>query len=116
VAAAVLNIGRLNKRVSLANSGDPVADGDGGYTQAFAALTPPVVWAAIQPAAARDLERLAAGTVLATATHLVTMRHHAGVTTQTRITFGTRLFAVTGVVNPEERNIETIALCVEVVA
>ncbi len=110
-----MDIGRLNKRVSLANPGTPTADSDGSYTQTFSALTPPGVWAAIVPATARDLERLAAGTVLATATHLVTLRYHSGVTTKTRITFGARLFSVVGVVNPEERNIETIALCVEVV-
>ena len=112
----MLNIGRLDKRISLANPGDPVTDGDGSYTRAFTALTPPTVWASIAPATTRDVERVAAGTVVATASHLVTMRYHAGVTTQTRITFGTRVFAVTGVVNPEERNSETIALCVEVVA
>ena len=111
----MLNIGRLNKRVSLANPGAPVANGDGGFTQAWTDASPATVWAAIQPATARDLERMAAGTVLSTASHILTMRYHAGVTTQTRVTFGTRLFSVTGVMNPEERNAETIALCVEVV-
>jgi hypothetical protein len=32
------------------------------------------------------------------------------------VVFGARVFNVTGVSNPEERNIETIALCVELLS
>ena len=111
-----MNVGALRHRIVLENPGDPVADGDGGFTQTWTALSPSPVSASIMPATARDLERIAAGTVLSTATQIVTMRHHSGVTTKTRITFGTRTFNVTGVMNPEERDIETVALAVEVVA
>lgn len=108
--------GELRHLVTLDNPGTAVADGDGGFTQTFAELSPARVWAAIQPATARDLERVAAGTVLSTASHIVTMRYHAGVTTKTRITFGTRVLNVTGVSNPDERNRELVCLCAEVVA
>jgi hypothetical protein len=37
------------------------------------------------PATARDLERVVAGTVQSSATHLVTIRYLAGVTTKTRV-------------------------------
>jgi SPP1 family predicted phage head-tail adaptor len=71
------------------------------------------VWASIVPATARDLERVVAGTVQSSATHLVTIRYLAGVTTKTRVVFGSRLFSVTGVQNPEERNISLVLVCQE---
>lgn len=92
------------------------ADGDGGDVKTWAPLTPAGTWAAIVPATARDLERVAANTVTSTATHILTMRYHAGVTTQTRVTFGTRVFSLTGVSTPEERNRDTVAVGVEQVA
>jgi SPP1 family predicted phage head-tail adaptor len=111
-----LKVGALRHSIVLENPAAAVADGDGGYTQAFTDLTPSPVQASIVPASARDLERVAAGTVLSTATHVVTMRYHSGVTTKTRITFGTRTFNVVGVMNPEERNLWTVAVAVEVVS
>lgn len=101
--------------VTLANPGTPVSDGDGGATSTPVALTPAGVYAQVTPATARDLERLAAGTIVATGTHVVRMPYHAGVTTQTVVTFNGRRLAVTGVSNPEERNRETICVCAEVV-
>jgi SPP1 family predicted phage head-tail adaptor len=108
-------VGSRPHRVTLQNPGPAVPDGDGGFTQSWTDLVPPAVSAQIAPATARDLERVAAGTVLSTATHLVTMPYHAGVTTKTRILFNGRSFSVTGVADPEERHVETIAICVEVV-
>jgi len=115
--------GALRHRITLENPGAAVPDGDGGFTQTpWQPLFPSPVWASIAPASARDLERVGAGTervgagtVLSSATHIVTMRYHSGVTTKTRITFHGRTFNVTGVANPDERNIETIALAMEVV-
>jgi SPP1 family predicted phage head-tail adaptor len=101
--------------ISLANLGTPVADGDGSFTETATALSPATVWASVKPATAKDLERVASGTVLSTATHIVTMPYHAQVSTTTRIVFGTRSFNVTGVSDPEERHIETICVCVELV-
>lgn len=107
-------IGSHRHLVALNNPAVPVMNSDGDYTQASVPLDPAEWHCSIMPATARNLERLVAGTVLSTATHLLTGRYHAGITTQTRVTFGMRLFSVTGVVNPEERNIETVAVCVEV--
>lgn len=108
--------GERRHYVTLANPGTPVPDGDGGSTTTPVALSPAGVYAQILPATARDLERVAAGTVIASATHVVRMPYHPGVTSQTVITFNGRRFAVTGVSNPEERNLETICTAVEVVA
>lgn len=101
--------------------GPPVPDGDGGFIVTPAALSPPYVYAKIKPATAYDLERLAAGTILATATLLITMPFHPGVTTQTRLTWiddaaRTRTANVVGVVNVEDRCHELVVGAVEVVA
>lgn len=101
--------------VSLTKPGPATPDGDGGYTQTPVPLQPGVVYAAIIPATARDLERVAAGTVIATSTHVIALPYHPGVTTQTVITYAGRTFNVTGVANPEERSRETICTAVEVV-
>lgn len=102
--------------VSLANPGTAVPDGDGSFTQVDAPLTPATAWAEIKPATARDLERTTSGTVLSEASHIVTMDYHPGVSTQTRITFNGRTLNVTGVSNPEEKNVELILTAEEVVA
>lgn len=91
----------------------PVSDGEGGFTQAPATFA--TVLASIEPATVHDLERLAAGTAIATASHVVKIPYVAGVTTQTQILFGSRRFYVQGVQNPDERNIELVLLCNEVV-
>jgi head-tail adaptor len=106
-------VGKRPHRVLFQDPGPGVSDDDGGVTQTWFHLSPPRMNVEIKPATARDLERIAAGTVLSTASHIVTGPYHAGVSTQTRIVFGTRVFSVTGVANPEERRIESIYVCVE---
>lgn len=102
-----------------------VTDGE-GYTETWAELMPSLVYAEIKPATARDLERTVANAVQSTASHLITIDYHPGVTSQTRITKGqrntdgtlpdgSREFKVTGLQNPEERNIELIIAAEEVV-
>lgn len=99
--------------------GQPVSDGDGGYTQAPTSLNPATWRCSIEPATARDLERIAPGTVIATASHILTGHYHPQITTATQIVFVdeqfgvTHTFSVTGVSNPGMRNITTIAVCVE---
>jgi len=91
----------------------PVADGDGGSTVTWVNLVPPTWYCSIDPATARDLERVAAGSVISTASHIITGRYHPQITVATRIVFETRVFEVTGVSNPEEREIRTIVTAVE---
>lgn len=102
--------------VVLQNPGPAVPDGDGGSTQSWTDLAPRTWKCSIEPATAKDLERITSGTVLATATEILKGRHRADVTTQTRVIFGGRVLSVTGVGNPEERNITLELACVEVVA
>lgn len=107
--------GQRRHFVSLTAPGAAQADDDGSYTQTPVPLSPAAVYAAIQPATARELERHFAGTVVSMATAIVTLPYHAGVTTQTVITLNGRTLNVVGVANPEERNRETVCACVEVV-
>lgn len=111
-----MNIGSLRHQVELQNPGPAVPDADSEPTQAWTALSPSPIWVSIAPATARDLERLAAGTVLSTATHVIRGRFHPDVSTKTRIVFGSRTFSVTGVSNPEEKGEEMILTAVEIVA
>ena len=106
-------IGQRRCRVQLQSPGPGISDGDGGVTQTWTDLVPATRYAELKPATARDLERVAAGTIIGTASHIVTFPYHAGVTLQTRIIFKGRVFQVVGVANPEERGIETICVCVE---
>jgi len=115
------SIGERPHRVSLNGpGGEPVPDADGGYTVPAAPLNPPAVWARITPATAADLERVASGTVLTTATLLVMMPFHPGVDNTTQIAWTDaalrpHLANVVGVVNVDERCREMIVGAVEIV-
>lgn len=109
----MISTGDRTKHVQLENPGGSVPDGEGGFTESWAALDPPDAWVRIAPASAADLERAAAGTVLSTASHLITMLYHPGVTIQTRLTLGARVFQVTSVRNPDEANRELVLVAEE---
>lgn len=101
--------------VTVQGPGLPVPDGDGGVIQGWADLTPAQVPASIAPASARDLEKLASGTVITQATHVITIPYHPQVTTATRVLFRGRTFSLTSVINLEERNVQLKCIGVEVV-
>lgn len=102
--------------VTFANPDDPASpDGDGGYTQTFTALDPPGAYVQIDAATARDQARAIAGTIASTASHVLRGPFHPQVTTLTRITFGSRTFQVLGKENSEERDLDMVLLCAEVV-
>jgi SPP1 family predicted phage head-tail adaptor len=106
-----MSIGARRHLVRLDTPNTPVPDGQGGYTQSWTTLG--TAYAEIQPATTATLERLGANTVTANATHTVRMPWRTGVTTTTRVVFGTREFAITGLSNPDERNIDLMLICTE---
>lgn len=110
-----VSVGDRPHRMTWQNPGPAVTDGDGGYTQTWTDCTPPTTSVKIAPATIATLERLAAGTVLSTASHVVTGPYHPQIKTTSRGLYNGRIFSVIGVANPDEANVETIALCVEVV-
>jgi head-tail adaptor len=106
--APAMNIGERVRRVTFDVPGKPVPDGDGGYTQGYTPLDPPQLFAKVEPATDRDIERLAAGTTLSTATHLITLPFHPQITTQTRVQWTDdanrpHTANVTAVINVDER-------------
>jgi len=101
-------------RVTLDNPGPPVPTSDGGFTETVVPLQPSAMFASILPVLERNVERTTGSTVIATATHRVTMPYHPQVTIQTRLRFNGRSFSVVSVTNTEERNVELVLLCVEV--
>lgn len=113
-------ISQRQQRITFQNPGPAVPDGDGGFTQVYAPLSPADLFAAIAAPTARDLERLAAGTVISTAMRMITFPFHPDVNTETRITWTDvagrpHAASVIGVDNPGERCIETVVLAVEIV-
>jgi len=111
-----VSINEYRHLVIFENPGASISDGDGGWTQTWTSLSPSRWQVSIAPATARDLERVSAGTVLSTATHIVRGRYHAGVTTKSRMIFQDRTFSITGKRNIEERSKSMELLAVEVVA
>lgn len=115
------SIARRHRRITLSAPGAAVPDGDGGYTHTEAPLDPPAVFGYVRPATARDLERVAAGTVIAQASHVVTIPYHPGVTTQTTVTVERTprppgRLAVMAVLDPDERSKDLVLVCSEVIA
>lgn len=106
--------GQRRHTIELQNPGEPVSDGEGGYTETPTSLG--FFKAMIEPATQRNLERLVSNTVSSEVSHVVTLPYVAGVTTKTNVLFGDRVFQVVGIQNPEERNIELRLACVERVA
>jgi len=107
-------IGGYRHLVTLENPSGKTPDGEGGYTQTWAPCVPPTMHAAIDVAGAGDQERLTSGTVISQATHVLRMRYHPELSTQTRLTFHGRAFSVTAVHNLEERQQRLLVLCAEV--
>ena len=108
-------LGTYRHRVTLATPGDPIPDPDGGFTEVMLPLDPPDWDCSIAPASARTLESFGAGSVIAQATHLLRGRYHAGITTEAVVGFEGRTLNVLFVANRDERSIETVLVCAEVV-
>ena len=82
-----------------------VSDGGGGTVEVWSDK-PPAWPIDIRPATVRDLERQTAGTITATATHIIHGRDRVDVTIKCRIVFDGRIFLITGLARPKERPID----------
>ena len=69
--------------------------------------------AAIRPTSARET-MLAGNTLAQGVTHVITMRYTDRIKPTSRITFRSRTFEVTGIINVDERNIELQVLAKEI--
>jgi SPP1 family predicted phage head-tail adaptor len=90
-------------------------DGDGGIVETWIDLDPATWNVAIRPATVRDLERSAAGAIVATATHVISGFYRGDVTVDARMLFNGREFRIVGVRNVEERSITMDLFALETV-
>jgi SPP1 family predicted phage head-tail adaptor len=81
--------GDLDRRLTLEQSVES-ADGAGGVTRAYAAVT--TLWAKVEPVSARNAT--VADAPGATITHRITIRARSDVTTRHRFAEGTRFYRV----------------------
>lgn len=86
-----------------------IRDVHGGLVETWAPFAES--WASIEPIRAVEIFR--AGQVDARITHRVTMRYQSGIETAMRILFGTRVFLLLSVANPDERGIMLEMLAME---
>lgn len=105
-ATTVESIGRDRQLVTFEDPGDPIPDGEGGYTETWAPLSPATWYVRVRPATTKDAERVTAGTVITHVSHLVHGRYHPGVTTRSRMIFGGEIYQITSVINDESRGRE----------
>lgn len=117
-----VTVGRTRHLVALDEPGPPVPDGDGGWTEGSVPLNPPAWYCSIEPASAYNVEREVAGTVSATASHLLKGRFHPGISPTTRIWFTdlhrggkVRRFNVESVRSVDENGEQLVVLCSEVI-
>jgi head-tail adaptor len=110
------NVAARPHRIWLQRPGPLVDTPDGGWEQSWIDLAPPRMWSKIETASAVDLQRVFAdSTIIATASHVVKLPFHAGLTTTVRILFDGRSFMVTGVADTDQRKVESVVACTEVV-
>jgi head-tail adaptor len=110
--------GRRDKLVTLENPGAGEPDGEGGWTEGWAPLDPAEMYVHLAPATQTDLERVTSGTVISSATHVISLPYHPGVTIETRLRYTEpgrpeRVFAVTALRNPDEADRELVLVAEE---
>lgn len=84
---------------------------DGTFGESW--LTVDSVWASVQPLT--GVEYFEAQQAKSLATHRVRMRHYPGLTVKHRLLFNGRTFNIEAVMDIDERNIVTQAMCKEAV-
>lgn len=77
-----------------------VSDGQGGFTETWSTFAAP--WAKVEPLSAG--QKLWAESLQHRISHKVTTRYFAGVTSDMRITWGSRVFHIKGIRNLEEKS------------
>lgn len=85
------------------------SDGQGGLTETWATVA--TVWASINPK--KGWEKSQAMQIQTPITHEVKMRYRS-LTTKQRLLFGSRVFHIKEIINPEERNLFLNLQCVEI--
>ena len=108
-------IGAYRHLVTFQNPAPVTPDGDGAWVESWVDCTPATWHVSITPATQADLERLAAGTLISSASHVVRGRFHPDLSTLSRMLWNAEVFAITGVVNVDMRSVDMICGAVQVV-
>jgi len=106
-----MNPADLKHRITI-QAKTETADGLGGFTTSWTTFAGPL-WAAVWPTSAKEIiqNQQLSGQV----SHRVRIRYVAGVTSDMRILFGSRIFNILSEINPEERCEMLDLVCMEVV-
>lgn len=104
-----MRAGRLRNQVTIQTPTETRSATSGQVTKTWATLD--TVWAGIEPLSGREL--IAAGAEQSEHDIRIVCRYLAGLTTQCRVVFGSRIFQILGVVNRNERGAEMELRCTE---
>lgn len=106
-----MRAGKLNRRIAIQGVTSTSDSTTGQVTDAW--VTSTTIWAHIDPLNA--LEVASAGQTEEHITHRVTIRYRADISPQMRFLYGTRVFNVHRILDPDEAHRELICECEEVV-
>lgn len=96
-----MRAGSLRHKIALQTSTN-TKDAGGGVIQTWATIS--TVWGSVAPLSGRELAN--AQMRNSEITHKITIRYLSTINAKGRALFGTRIFQLYEVLNPEERNIE----------
>ena len=102
------SIGKMRYRVAIEGATN-TRDAGGGISQSFSPVT--YIYANIKPMNANSTYRQ--GIVQEKVTHEVTIRYMKNISTNSRVTYGSRNFNVKGIINVDERDRFLKLLCEE---
>lgn len=108
----IVPVGEMTELVTLQDP--PTAATDTDLADAWVDLDPVEVYAKVEPATARNVERNFAGGVQGVLSYVVTMREHADVSLKTRITWDGHVLYVRGSARDKKNDRLTLA-CEEIV-
>lgn len=107
---ALMRAGKLRHRLTIETATES-QDDFGEMVKTFASAA--TVWGSVQPLAGNEV--LAGDKISAEVTHIIRIRNNDNAAPEARITFGSRVFEITAVLNRDERNIAMQLACTEVV-
>lgn len=106
-----MRAGKLRHRITIKQRTLAAADAYGYQEPSLSAFA--TLWASVEPISGREFDF--AKSFAASVSHKMTMRHYPGITSLMLVSFKSRAFAINAVLNPEERNRETVLMCTEIV-
>lgn len=106
-----MQAGRLRHQITLQQP-TKGRDARGGITETWVTFKANV-WAGVEPIKGR--EYFESQQVNAEVSHRIVLRYLQGVNPRMRVLWGTRIFRIESVIDPEERHRELQLMCIEVV-